>query len=170
MVGALSPSSRFLAKKMVDHLPLKDANVIVELGPGTGVFTHRIIEKMGKSTQLIVIELNDEFYISLKKQFQHLSNVHVFHRSAEDIPEILKELHLDTTDYVISSLPLAMFPKELARKILDTSKKVLQPQGKYIQFQYSLQSKNALKTVFSNVKLSFTVLNIPPAFVYTCSI
>ena len=43
MVGALAPSSRFLAAKMLNHLPIEKASIIVELGPGTGVFTDKII-------------------------------------------------------------------------------------------------------------------------------
>mgnify|MGYP007000262323 len=41
--------------------------------------------------------------------------------------------------------------------------------GKYIQFQYTLQSQKMLEKVFSAVKIKSCLLNIPPAFVYTCS-
>ena len=41
--------------------------------------------------------------------------------------------------------------------------------GKYIQFQYTLQSQKMLEKVFSTVKIKSCLLNIPPAFVYTCS-
>ena len=43
MVGAMAPSSKFLAKKMLARIAFDQAKVIVELGPGTGVFTQRII-------------------------------------------------------------------------------------------------------------------------------
>ncbi|MGB1453174.1 MAG: rRNA adenine N-6-methyltransferase family protein, partial [Crocinitomicaceae bacterium] len=59
MIGSVVPSSKFLSKKMLDHLDFSSAEFVVELGPGTGVFTDRIIEKLGKDTTLLVIELND---------------------------------------------------------------------------------------------------------------
>lgn len=40
MIGAMAPSSRFLAAKMVKVIDFKTANVIIELGPGT-VFSQR---------------------------------------------------------------------------------------------------------------------------------
>ena len=62
MVGALAPSSKFLAAKMLNHLPIEKASIIVELGPGTGVFTNKIIKRMAPNAHLIVIELNDIFF------------------------------------------------------------------------------------------------------------
>ena len=53
---------------MLDHLDFSSAEFVVELGPGTGVFTDRIIEKLGKDTNLLVIELNDTFYKDLKNR------------------------------------------------------------------------------------------------------
>lgn len=168
MVGSLAPSSRFLAAKMLDHVPIKDAKVIVELGPGTGVFTNKILEKMGADTQLIVIELNDDFFNALDKKLNH-PNLHLKHDSADQIGHFINELGFEKADVIISSLPLANFPSDLRNKLLITARKFLADQGKFVQFQYSLQSRKALKKVFNSVKLNFTALNLPPAFVYTCS-
>ena len=38
-VGAIAPSSKFLMKKMIAPIDFQKADVIVELGPGNGVFT-----------------------------------------------------------------------------------------------------------------------------------
>ena len=42
-VGAVAPSSKYLTKKMLGGLELVNADVVIELGPGTGVFTERLI-------------------------------------------------------------------------------------------------------------------------------
>jgi len=91
MVGSLTPSSRFLAAKMLNHIPIKESKVIVELGPGTGVFTEKILEKLGQNTQLIVVELNDDFFNTLKNKLHH-PNLHLRHGSADQIGKYLKEL------------------------------------------------------------------------------
>jgi phospholipid N-methyltransferase len=44
----------------------------------------------------------------------------------------------------------------------------LAPGGRFVTFQYSLQLKQELKRMYKKVDVSFTPLNIPPAFVYTC--
>ena len=41
--GAIAPSSRFLAARMIEDMRLSEAGVVVELGPGTGAFTRAIL-------------------------------------------------------------------------------------------------------------------------------
>ena len=167
-VGAMSPSSRFLTEKMVENIDFKNAKVIIELGPGTGVFTHALIDKMLPDAKLMVFELNDEFFKELTKQITD-SRVQLIHDSAEKIDEYLKNAGYHEADVIVSSLPLAMFSQELRKNILNASKSALKPNGKYIQFQYSLQSKKKLQKTFNQVAISFTPLNFPPAFIYTCT-
>ena len=168
MVGSMTPSSRFLAAKMLNHIPIKEAKVVVELGPGTGVFTEKILEKLGENTQLIVVELNDDFFNTLQNKLHH-PNLHLRHGSADQIGIYLKELGFEKADLIISSLPLANFPSELRKNVIETAKNCLGDKGKFVQFQYSLQSLKTLKRNFHSVKVDFTAFNFPPAFVYTCS-
>ncbi len=164
----MTPSSRFLAAKMLNHIPIEDAKVVVELGPGTGVFTEKILEMLGANTQLIVVELNDDFFNTLENKFHH-PNLHLKHGSADQIEFYLKELGFDKADLIISSLPLANFPSELRNNVIETAKNCLDNNGRFVQFQYSLQSLKTLKRNFHTVKVNFTAFNFPPAFVYTCS-
>ena len=167
MVGAMAPSSRFLAKKMLKNIDFSTVKTLVELGPGTGVFTKEIIQKMAPDAILLVFELNDNFYESLKNLI-HDSRVHLIHDSAEKIKHYLTEKQLDKTDYIISSLPLSNFPLTLRQTILEESKQALTENGKYIQFQYSLQNKRQINRIFPEIDIEFTPLNFPPAFVLTC--
>jgi phospholipid N-methyltransferase len=167
IVGAIAPSSRFLAKKMLQNIDFKNVKVLIELGPGTGVFTEEIISKMAPDAQLLVFEINDAFYHSLAGKIKD-SRVHLIHDSAEKIEHYLQQHNLDKADIVVSSLPLAVFTPELRTGIISASKSALHAHGKYIQFQYSLQSKSLLKKFYKHVNISFTPFNFPPAFVYTC--
>lgn len=167
MVGAMAPSSRFLAEKMLENIDFTTANVIIELGPGTGIFTDEIISRMNDNTCLLVFELNDNFYHSLANRIND-PRVHIIHDSAEHIQQYLDQHNCGKADVVVSSLPLAVFSDELRSAVLDASYDSLKDVGKYIQFQYSLQAKRLLKSIYKNVSIRFTPLNIPPAFVYTC--
>jgi phosphatidylethanolamine/phosphatidyl-N-methylethanolamine N-methyltransferase len=167
MVGAMSPSSKYLAQKMLKNIDFKNVKLIVELGPGTGVFTKKILEKLPKDSKLIVFELNTDFYNLLKREIDD-SRMILVHDSAEKIGEYVKNEGFLYADYVVSSLPLANFPKKITETILKESYSILKNKGKYIQFQYSLLSKKNLDAQFEAVHLSFTPINFPPAFVYTC--
>ena len=70
MVGSVIPSSRFLSKKMLQPIDFKRAKVIIELGPGTGVFTKELVLQKHPNCQFVVIELNDAFFEDLKNELQ----------------------------------------------------------------------------------------------------
>ena len=167
MVGAMSPSSRFLTEKMLKNVDFKKVKLIVELGPGTGVFTKKILELLPKDAKLMVFELNDNFYKQLKSEFLD-ERIILIHDSAEKVHHYIRNEGFLFADYIISSLPLANFPKKITENILKESFEALKNQGKYIQFQYSLLSKKNLESQFQSVHISFTPINFPPAFVYTC--
>ena len=61
MVGSVLPSSRFLSGKMLAPIDFSKSKVVVELGPGTGVFTKALLKAMPQDSQLLVIELNEAF-------------------------------------------------------------------------------------------------------------
>ena len=44
-VGAVLPSSKFVVSKMIESINFKRDNLILELGPGTGVITNQILKK-----------------------------------------------------------------------------------------------------------------------------
>jgi phospholipid N-methyltransferase len=60
-------------------------------------------------------------------------------------------------------------PDELVERILDVSQASLAPEGKFLQYQYSLKHLGALERHYRDVRLGFTLRNFPPAFVYECS-
>lgn len=164
-VGALAPSSRFLVKKMCDKIDFTNAKNIVELGPGTGVFTEELLKRAPKDCRLFVIELNEEFYSFLKEKFDD-PRIILLRESADKLDEILSQYNVTSVDAVLSSLPLAVIPDQIRKRIIIQSHDVLRPGGAFVQYQYSLNAKRLLEMKFNNLKLGFVAVNIPPAFVY----
>jgi len=167
MVGAVSPSSPFLMRKMLGSIDFNKARLLIELGPGTGVFTRKILESMHEDCILLAFELNDHFVAKLSESITD-KRFKIIHDSAEKITEYLKEFDLPKADYIISSLPLTAIPSEIRNNIINNSYEALKPEGEYIQFQYSLHQRKNLKSVYKSQSILFTPLNIPPAFVYIC--
>ena len=149
---------------MLENVDFSKAKLLIELGPGNGVFTDQIIARMADDAKLLVFELNDEFHNSLDTRIND-PRVQVIHDSAEFLDKYTEGKKMDV---VISSLPLMVFPEELRINVINASHDILKKGGQYIQFQYSLQSKKLLLSKYKSVSVKFTIKNFPPAFVYTC--
>lgn len=165
--GTVTPSSRYLAKKMISKINFKEANVIVELGPGNGAITKQILKKLHPEALLVCFEINEKFYQQLQK-INH-PQLLVLNVSAEKMEEELTKLGHAEIDHIISSLPLTLIPNNISDFILQESYKLLKINGTFIQYQYSLTYHKKLKTVFGKgLSLDFEPINFPPAFVYRC--
>ena len=66
MVGAISPSSIFLTNKMLENIDFEKTKVLVEIGPGTGVFTKKVLSRMQPNSVFLVFELNTDFFQELQ--------------------------------------------------------------------------------------------------------
>ena len=173
-VGALCPSSRALCSTMVSEIGVDTADVIVELGPGTGVITREIVRCMSPNAKLIAIELDQTLCEHLRKAFPEVT---VCNDSAAGIGEILARHSLPNPDAVISGLPWANFSSRLQWNILDAVAEHIAPGGYFTTFAYlqglmfpnGRRFRRLLGEVFREVEISPVVWkNIPPAFVYRC--
>ena len=70
--GAILPSGRSLSVALTRFVcePSATARRILEVGPGTGAVTRRIVAGMGGGDSLDLVELNDSFVERLRHRFQ----------------------------------------------------------------------------------------------------
>jgi phospholipid N-methyltransferase len=169
-VGAILPSSKYLANKMVENIDFKSANCIVEYGPGTGVFSEKIIRRRKKETIILLFESNKDFYNMLKEKYKDEPNLHIINDSAEYIGKYLKVYDIPNIDYIVSGLPFASLPNDVSSNILKETQKYLNEDGKFITFQYTLLKKGFIKKYFSEVSIKREVRNVPPAYVLYCGL
>ena len=175
-VGALCPSSRSLCRTIVSEIGVERAGLVVELGPGTGVITREIVQRLPESGRLLAIELDAALCAHLLEMFP---DVDICHDSASRLGEILAEKRVGAVDAVVSGLPWALFPEELQRAILDGVLESLVPGGWFVTFAYiqgvalpaGKRFRRLLRSRFSEVSTSRVVWrNLPPAFVYRCRV
>ncbi len=171
--GSIAPSNEELSELVTDTARLGEMGTVVELGPGTGVFTEKILEKKNPETLFFAIEINPEFYEATKSRCPSAT---VYKDSAENMKKYLERHGKDSCDCIISSLPWAVFDHDTQDKLLHVIWDVLRPGGKMITFSYSVSMmvpnarrfRSILRNKFSNVVKSKTVWsNFPPAFVYS---
>ena len=168
-IAAFSPSGRQLARQMIAELPA-NATRVVELGGGTGVFTRAMIEHGIAPRNLLVLELNDQFYAHLCERFP---DVHVVHGNATELKSLAERngfLADGLADAAISGLGLLSMSRALQRSILEAAFSVLKPNGRLIQFTYGPSSpvpRELLADLGLQVRRGgFAWWNVPPAAVY----
>ncbi|MCT8977229.1 SAM-dependent methyltransferase [Clostridium sp. CX1] len=167
-VGAVAPSSERLAKKMVKDIDFENANCIVEYGPGTGVFTEKLVERKRQDTILILLEYNKEFCKQLEDMYNGYDNIIIINDSAENVDKYLVQYDIKKVDYVVSGLPFASLPKDVSNKILNKTRGILKRNGLFITFQYTLIKKEFIAGYFKEIDMDRVVINVPPAYVLKC--
>lgn len=167
-VGAVAPSSEKLAYRMIEDINFFNASCIVEYGPGTGVFTEKILNKKKDNTIFIAMEYNTDFYNILKEKFKDETNFILINDSAENVKEYLNKYNIDKVDYIVSGLPFASLPDDMSKRILTVTKEILKGKSEFITFQYTLFKMKLFRTYFGKIKRKKVFLNLPPAFVLKC--
>jgi phospholipid N-methyltransferase len=173
MVGAVTASSRALAEAMVSGLDLAAAGRVVELGPGTGVFTSAIVERLGPDTRFLAVDIDKEFVRRLRARWPDIECVCA---SAERLDRLAADRDMLPVDHIISGLPFVSLPPPMTRQILESIGAALRPNGTFTTFQYlhgyRLPSAAAFRKSMSlkmggppHVRL--VLRNFPPAVVMT---
>src|SRR5262245_121566 len=138
--GAIAPSSLQLAKVVVFPLSERPARpiAVLEVGPGTGSFTHEILRHLRPGDRLDIYELNPKFYSFLVKTLDEdtVSRRRVQLRIYNaDIRSLRTEFQYD---FIISGLPFYAFEPQTVSKILDIYLENLAPAGVLSYFEYVL--------------------------------
>jgi phospholipid N-methyltransferase len=166
--GSLVPSSRFLQEGMMARIPFGRVQTVVELGPGTGVITQAILNRLLPTGKLLAVDINEDFIARLRNQFNDPRLIPL-HGSATELPALLEAQGLQHADCVVSGLPFASLPPNLRREIIESSVKCLGRRGLFVAFQYApFALPPLLKEHFKDIRTDFVFLNVPPALVYSC--
>ena len=76
MTGAVAPSSPQLARLMAAQVDPATPGHVVELGPGTGVVTHALLDRGLDPDRIVSIEYNPDFCKLLRRRFPGVGFVH----------------------------------------------------------------------------------------------
>jgi phosphatidylethanolamine/phosphatidyl-N-methylethanolamine N-methyltransferase len=136
--GAVLPSGRRLATALASYVGKSGSpQRILEVGPGTGAVTRRIIAAMRAEDRLDLVELNESFVGRLRERlrteplFRAVSDrVRIFHCPVEDLAQDR------SYDVIVSGLPLNNFETAEVQRILDALSGLLVPGGILSFFQY----------------------------------
>ena len=174
--GAIWPSSARLARTMVDWIDWSQIQCVIEYGPGTGVFTKEIVGRLPSRAMYLGIEYNTRLANALKGKFPDLW---IVNESVADVREVCSAAGVTQADAIICGLPWAAFSAVEQDRYLDAMMTVLRTGGKFATFAYlqgfmlpsGQRFRRAMQMRFSGIARSDTVwANVPPAFVYQCTL
>lgn len=165
-VAAITPSSSFLVKRVCRWIDFEEACVIIEYGPGTGVFSEYILSQMTPDSKLILIEGNEAFVEKLEKQFGHDDRVEVYHDRAENVDQVLDASGEAAADYVVSGIPFSFLDDDVKQDLLERTRSILADDGKFLVYQNYNHMEDPLREHFGRVHKEYEILNLPPMFAY----
>ena len=73
-IGAIAPSSKYLAKDIIKHIDFKENQVILEFGCGNGAITRQVLKQIPASSRLISLEINEPFLKHCQNSFSIYKN------------------------------------------------------------------------------------------------
>ena len=163
-VGAILPTSRYAVRDMLDLGDVPSADLVVELGAGTGVQTGEILARLKPGARLIALEIDPDLAALLEQRFDD-PRLEVVCDSAEYLE---KHLAGERADVLVCALPFTSLDPGLRRRILDVLPRVVGPRGVALVIQYSPLIQAELHRLFPSVRRRISVLNVPPAFLFAC--
>ena len=164
-VGAILPTSRQAVRDMLDLADVPGADLVVELGAGTGSQTAEILARMGPNARLVALEIDPRLVSVLEERFDD-PRLQVVCDSAENLADHLEGAKADV---LVCALPFTSLEPALRRRILDSLPHALGPEGVAVVIQYSPLIQSELRRLFPSVRRRISPMNVPPAFLFACS-
>ncbi len=155
-VSAISPSSPALAEMITSEISPTTGSVL-ELGPGTGVFTRALIARGLDEGDLTLIEAGAEFARLLADRYPRACDLYPAHGLGA----------------AISGLPLLSMRPRQVMGVLNGAFRYLGPDGAFYQFTYGprcpVPSAILERMGLKSVRIGTIVRNVPPSSVYRIS-
>ncbi|HKK46468.1 MAG TPA: rRNA adenine N-6-methyltransferase family protein [Balneolaceae bacterium] len=173
-IGAIAPSSKFLAKDLVTQFKKRLSNQhcpplkILEIGAGTGPLTKQISKYLRPQDHFDIVEIHKKFYQIVKKRYQR-SNVQIHHT------DILNFYPKHQYDFIFSSLPYENMPEEVSTEIWEKKLNLCASKAyisyfKYVKFRdFKSDFEEKVVEKYGQMK-KIVFLNLPPAKIYTLEI
>lgn len=163
--GAVAPSGEALAKLITSRIDSRSAPVL-ELGPGTGVFTRALMARGVSERGLTLVESSSEFATMLRARFPDARVLRM------DAAEIGGAPQLEHAGFgaAVSGLPLLSMPLNKVAAIAGGVFRLLRPGAALYQFTYGpscpLRPAVMKRLGLEATRIGGTLRNVPPASVY----
>ena len=163
-VASIVPSSKFVERRLVKAAAIAKAKLVVELGPGIGGTTQAVLDSLAPDAKLMVMEVNPDFAEMLRSHPD--PRLIVYHGSAENIQEALKQNNLNQPDAVISGIPFSTIPTAIGQNIIEAVWNCLASDGCFVAYQFKGKVALLGKKILGRPSCELELLNVPPVRMY----
>jgi phosphatidylethanolamine/phosphatidyl-N-methylethanolamine N-methyltransferase len=163
-LGAVTPSSRALARTMASYIDPSRPGPIVELGPGTGPVTEALLAQGLAPSRLVLIEFDPTFCRLLRTRFP---GAMVVQGDAYSLHRLLNGFLQQPAAGVVSGLPLFTKPLRMRLRLVFEAFALMSPGAPFVQFTYNAVPPIPKRLDRVTAEASERIwLNIPPARVW----
>lgn len=163
-IGAVTPSSRQLARMMASYVDPNSTGPVVELGPGTGPITEALVNHGVKPDRLVLVEFDPTFCRLLRNRYPE---ARVLQGDAYALRKLLGDELALPAAAMVSGLPLFTKPLKTRLRLLREAFTVMAPGAPFIQFTYAAIPPIPRGFDGTSAEPSDRVwMNIPPARVW----
>lgn len=160
-VAAFAPTSPKTVRHIFSRLPKRFGSAL-EYGPGDGVLTRPLLERLAPDGRLLALETNERFAALLNENAD--PRLSVVHGSASDAPAHAEALGIGPFDLAISGIPFTMLSVAERERIVRQTHGLLRPGGIFLVYQFSPLMVRYMKERF-DVSTTASFGNFPPYFV-----
>jgi phosphatidylethanolamine/phosphatidyl-N-methylethanolamine N-methyltransferase len=163
-IGAVTPSSRMLARRMARYVDPKTDGPVIELGPGTGPVTEALVAHGVDPGRLVLVEFNPIFCQLLRARFPAAT---VIQADAYGLRRVLAALLRQPAAAMVSGLPMFTKPVRTRVRLLREALSLLVPGAPFVQFTYAVVPPIPRSFAGVTAEASERIwMNLPPARVW----
>lgn len=157
------PSSTRASRAMLEGINFSAIDSVVELGPGTGVFTRELLKRCKPQAKILLVEVEESYVKMLREQFG--GKVIIEHSSAHLLDTLLAKHGIREVGLIVSGLPFSL-PEPVKRKLFDSVRRHTSNDTIFRFFTYNPPLMRRAYKSLPVRKISFVLGNIPPLWVY----
>ena len=163
-IGAVTPSSRVLARAMAAYVDPAVEGPVIELGPGTGPVTEALVAQGIDPARLILLEFDSTFCRLLRERYPAAT---VVQGDAYSLKRVLGSHLAEPAAAIVSGLPLFTKPVKTRLKLIYEAFGLMLPGAPFVQFTYATVPPipKTLDRVRSEASERIW-MNIPPARIW----
>lgn len=161
-VGAITVSSKYVVRRLIEQLFLSDIKYVVEYGAGDGIVTKEILNRLPTDGKLIAFEINENFLTELRNIDD--DRLVVINADVVVASRDLEKFGLPRIDAVISGIPFTLISPKDRTKVISNTYSAIKNGGIFLVYQYSPLILPILNRFFKDVAVSFEPRNFLPYF------
>lgn len=164
-VCSVVPSTLVTVRKVCRDIPTDRPVFLAEYGPGTGVFTRYLANRLHPESCILAIERNQGFYQELCR-WRRVANPRcrliLEHADCREVRKLRRRYRLPAFDYVLSGIPFSMLTERDRDQIVRATFESLGANGSFLLYQTTPRMSTRLSKVFDRVERDWSWFNFPP--------